>query len=85
MKINDIIIECYTELYANSDPQADFQKLMQNAEINEAGEKIIDYMDYKINIDKMNEIIEKHSKKMPIYLRKSFKNTILLGCSPVWK
>jgi hypothetical protein len=81
------ILECYTELFVNSTPSANFKELMDNAEINEKGQKVIDFMAYEIEEEKYDEIIElminKH--KFKGYMIQMFKNTIALGCSPKFK
>jgi len=75
--------ECYRELYLKSNPSADFDKLVENASLNERGEKEISFNDYVIDDNHLHEIIEKHAKKIkPKWKQVRFKNTILLGCSP---
>jgi len=81
------ILDCYTELFASSTPTADFKELMDNAFINEKGQKEIDFMAYEIDEDKYNEIVESMIKKHKFkgYRVQMFKNTIALGCSPKFK
>ena len=90
MKINKhdkAILDCYIELYNNSEPKADFNELLKNATINELGEKIIDFDNYLINENTFDEIIDNIIKKYNYksYQKQQFKNTIYLGCSPKFK
>lgn len=77
-----------TELYANSEPKADFNELVQFAKDNNLKDKegrlIIFFTRYHINEDKFdsifNGIVKKHKIKEP-YLT-SFRMEIYLGASP---
>lgn len=74
---------CYRELFANATPKGDFDKLVENATINERGEKEIPFMDYSLDEKTFMEILDKHAKKFrPKYMQKKFRTEILLGCSP---
>ena len=76
-------MDCYRELFAKSEPPADFDELVANATINERGEKVIPFMNYEIDNDLLLEIIDKHSKRLRTkWKRQRFIGTILLGCSP---
>ena len=84
-KETEAIKECYIRLFKHSTPSADFEKLVEKADINENGEKVIDFMSYAIEEDKFESILSeviKEYKISPEYRRKAFKNTIYLGCSP---
>jgi len=83
-KIDNAIMDCYRELYKYSDPPADFDELVEDADINEFGQKIIPYNDYVIDRTVLDDIIYKTiiKHKIPKHLRRSFKSTIYLGCSP---
>lgn len=78
------VLECYRLLYKASTPSANFDALMEAAEVNERGEKIIDYMAYEIKQEDLDRIIELVLKKYKFkgYMKQMFKNTIYLGCSP---
>lgn len=82
-----IVFEIYRELFKNSTPAADFDELYENAEINEDGRRVIDFMAYEIDKDKfeeiMNGILSKY--KMTEWERRSIKHTVYLGCSPKYK
>ena len=79
--------ECYRRLFSQSTPSGDFDKLVENATINDRGQKEIPFMDYEIDESVCMEIIEKTLKDFKIkkYLHSRFKTTILLGCSPKFK
>lgn len=83
-KIDLAIFDCYRELFAQATPPADFDKLVEQAEVNERGQKIIPFMDHEISEQRCLEIISailtKH--KVPKRLHQSFHSTIYLGCSP---
>lgn len=82
-KIDKAIMECYTELYKHSTPQADFEELVKNAEIID-GVKVIPFMDYEIEEELMDKIIKETFKKykLPKYMEARFRVSIYLGCSP---
>lgn len=79
--------ECYELLYENSEPKADFKKLVEEAEFNERGQKVIDFNAYEIEEEKFYEILEDVIKRYNIksYRAQAFRNAILLGCSPKFK
>ena len=83
-KIDDALFDCYRELFANSTPKGDFDQLVENATINDRGQKEIPFDDYEISEARFQEIIvdtlKKH--KVPKSLHKSFSVAIHLGCSP---
>ena len=82
-KEDKLIMDCYRELFANSEPKADFDELVANAIINERGEIEIPFMDHEIDDVLLHEIIDKYAKNIRYqWKRMRFKNTILLGCSP---
>jgi len=81
-KEDELILDCYRELYNNSTPKADFDVLLSECEIVN-GEKTIPFNDYHIDDKLLHEIIEKYSSQIkPEWVALRFKNTILLGCSP---
>ena len=84
-KIDEAIMHCYRELYANTTPPASFDELLKNATTNEQGQKVIPYNDYEIEEEKFDEIVEDTIKVYKIkhkILKSSFRNTMLFGCSP---
>lgn len=83
-KLSKIILDCYRELYANSTPKADFDKLMEEAPLNEFGQKAIDFDSYTIDEEVYDRILKDHEKKHKLkgmYLE-SFRFQVHLGCSP---
>ena len=85
-KHNQIVLDILKELFLNSDPSVDFLDLLEKAESNELGQKIILYTDYKISESKAEEIIVKHlqGKRLTKLSQKLVRNTVLLGPSPVF-
>jgi hypothetical protein len=83
-KIDDALFDCYRELFANSTPKGDFDQLVENATINERGQKEIPFDNYEISEARFQEIIVDTLKnhKVPKSLHKSFSIAIHLGCSP---
>lgn len=79
--------ECYRLLYENSNPQANFDELVENAEFNERGQKVIDFDSYEIEEEKFYEIMEVVliANKIKGYRAQAFRNSVLLGCSPKFK
>lgn len=79
--------ECYELLYENSEPKADFKKLVDEAEFNERGQKVIDFNAYEIEEEKFFDILDDVIKRYKIksYRAQAFRNSILLGCSPKFK
>ena len=86
-KEEEAIRECYRKLYKASTPPADFDELMNNAHIDENGEKVIDFMAHEICEYEFSEIMSDVIKQYKIRSHRQdlFKNTILLGCSPKFK
>ena len=83
-KVDEAIHKCYVELFKNSTPSADFDQLVEEAEINEHGQKVIDFMSYEIDEDNYKVIVESIIKEYKIesWKKQMFRNTIALGCSP---
>lgn len=86
-KADKIMLDIYRELYKNSTPAADFDDLMERAEMNDRGEKVIHYMDYKIEKEKFDEIVESKLKgsKLDEWWKRGIRFNIYLGCSPAYK
>lgn len=86
--IDKAMMHCYRELFANATPTASFDDLLDNATINEQGQKVIPFLDYEIAEDLFEEIVAATIKVYKInrsYLKQSFRFTILMGCSPKFK
>lgn len=86
--LDQAMMHCYRQLFAYSTPAASFDVLVENAKINERGQKEIPFMDYEIDEGHAREIIDqtiKDFKIKPKYLADSFRTGIYLGCSPKFK
>ena len=87
-KITNALMHCYRELYANSEPPASFDQLMKDAPMNEAGQKVIDYMAYSIDeglyAKIVNDAMNLYKIKSP-RLRKEFEVSMYLGAGPRFK
>jgi hypothetical protein len=83
-KIDEAFMECYRRLYKESTPSADFDQLMENAPLNERGQKEIPFLEYEIEHKRLEEIISEVAKefKFKKWQADSFRFGILMGCSP---
>jgi len=86
-KEQKIIWQIYRELYKASTPSADFDELVNSAEKNKKGQKIIPFNDYEISEKDYNEIIDRNikGKKLTKLSQQMIRNTVALGCSPRFK
>lgn len=87
-KLEQAMMHCYRQLFAYSNPPADFDKLVAEAPYNDRGQKDIKFMDYEIDESLFESIVDqtiKDFKIKPEHTRKSFRIAILLGCSPKFK
>lgn len=86
-KEQKIIWDIYRELYKASTPSADFDELVNSAEKNELGQKIIPFNDYEISLEDYQEIIERNLKgqRLTKLKKQAIKNSVALGCSPRFK
>ena len=86
-KTEKIIWDIYRELYLNSEPFCNFDELVNSAQKNEKGEKIIPFENYFIEQELMDEIIEKHlkNKRLTKLTKNAIKVNVYLGCSPMSK
>lgn len=80
----EILLEIYRKVYALSEPPADFDELVANAELNERGEKDIKFMNYECDEMVMQQIFDETMEKYKIkpYRQKIFSFSFWLGCSP---
>jgi hypothetical protein len=83
-KLGEICFEILRELYQNATPQVDFNVLVQNAQIDEVGRKIIPFDDYEIEEEVMIDIVKKHIKKNKLTKTEGdvVKCNVYLGPSP---
>jgi hypothetical protein len=86
-KIENLMTSIYTELYAVSEPPVSWNYLIESAELNERGQKIIPYDDYLIDQEVYEEIVKRYlnESKLPKWRREAVSRGILLGCSPKFK
>ena len=86
-KIEDVMTSIYTELYAVSEPSVSWNYLLESAELNEQGQKVIPYNDHLIDQDVYEKIVKRHLKesKLPKWRKEAVSRGILLGCSPKFK
>jgi hypothetical protein len=87
-----LIYSCLTHVmfehqYAASTPVGDFDAMVQNAPLNEYGQKVIPYLKYECEQEVMDQIIANVLKenKVPKWRRPMFRNSFMLGCSPKTK
>ena len=86
--VNEAITHCYRELYKYATPPADFDKLVEEAPLDEHGKKNINYMAYEIEEKLMEKIINNTLKKFKItspYMARKFRQVMYLGASPKFK
>ncbi len=86
-KAQKIVWDIYRELYANSEPKADFDELVNSAEKNEEGQKIIPFENYEISEEDFDRIIKEQlkGKRLTKLSKQMIINTITLGVSPRFK
>ena len=80
----EIINELYRRSFAASNPPGNWDELLEKAELNENGQKVIPYMDYECKHEKLQEIFDSVMKeyKVPKYRINAFSFNFWLGCSP---
>lgn len=85
-KVDYIIWSIYRKLYEKSIPSADFDLLFLKAKQNSRGEKEIMYNNFKIKNEIAEMIIEKEISRFKLleFEKKQIKNSVYLGCSPVF-
>ena len=88
-RIENAMLDCYRDLFANSTPKGDFDKLMEEASTNEFDQKVIQFMDYEIDEKDFDTILQKYIEdkllKLSKYEKRGFSISIHLGCSPKFK
>jgi hypothetical protein len=84
-KEDKTLYEIYKRLFAAATPPGDFDELVENAEFDKYGRRHIPFMDYEIENDIMDNIINSildENKIKNEHKRKQYITTIYLGCSP---
>ena len=84
IKDEEIMHELYRRAFAASTPPGDFDELMDKAEINQFGQKVIPYMDYECPHEVLEKILEDTltEYKVPKHRVNAFSFNFWLGCSP---
>ena len=87
LKEEKILHELYRRSFKASEPSADWDELLENATINEEGQKEIPFMDYECEQEILENIFNDVMKEYKIakHKRKSYSITFYLGCSPKTK
>lgn len=84
-KVEMAVWHCLRQLYANATPPANFDELIEKADVNENGQKVIDFMAYYVERSMFEEIVQQTIKdfkiKKEIDLR-NFNFLVYLGPSP---
>lgn len=82
-KLIDICMDIYRDMYRQSIPPADFDKLISDG----ITKNKMWFMDYILSMDKCEEIINHHCKKHKLtkYEKKLISVEVYLGCSPKFK
>lgn len=87
-KLNAAYEEIMTALYANSEPSADFRLLVEQASVNDQGQKVIDFNSYEIDYELAqtlyNDVVKKYKIKNN-YDLSTLGFNIWLGASPRFK
>lgn len=76
----NICLKIYNEMYNQSNPKSDFDKMIKSGETKQKEF----FMKYYLPIEEQNDIIENICKKYKIrgHDEKMVKTTVHLGCSP---
>lgn len=79
-----LLNEAYRRMYKAATPEADFDKLVEQAPLDRQGLKIIEYWHYTISEQKFMEIVEALKKEYKLSAKEfeQLKNTLHLGVSP---
>ena len=86
-----LVYNIFRELYKQATPSADFDELVENATLNERGEKVIPFNDYEIEREKMDEIYKRMTSRkesgmiLSEWEKRSVSFQVYLGCSPKTK
>ena len=84
--LNQIYWNCIRELYETSEHisgvKVDFDKIYNEAPLNEDGRKVINYDEYYLDRVVFEDIVKKHIGKLPELKRKGISGLIYLGSSP---
>lgn len=73
-KLETILLSIYREMYENSTPSADFDKIDKTVEGF--------FLDYEIDSTLAKKIVDKHTEKLSKYDKSKIIHNVWLGCSP---
>lgn len=83
-KEQKIIWQIYKEMYAVATPPCDFEELVNSAEENELGQRVIHFSDYEISQEDYEEILKRNlvGKRLTKLKQQAIRNSIARGVSP---
>ena len=83
-EIHKIIHAIFIDMYKEAEPSVDFDKLIEESEVDERGLKIVPYWDYYLNQERQEEIIKEHlkGKRLTKLMKASIRNYVNMGISP---
>jgi hypothetical protein len=86
-KIDKLILNIYREVYKNSTPPANFDELLEKAELNEFRQKDIHFRNYTISESLYQNIVENEISKFKLnkWQIDVVKRSLLLGAIPVFE
>lgn len=84
-KLKQKVFDIYRDMYAQAEPKADFYKLLEDAEVNKLGQKVIPFSDYILDAKIGEAIIKKHCRWLREYDKKQISVAVNLGASPKYK
>lgn len=87
-KLKKVWEEIMIEMYKQSTPSADFLKLVEEAPLNDKGQKVIDFNAYEIEKEKAVEIFDTIVKKHKVTNKRNQADlsfSVYLGACPKFK
>lgn len=82
-RFTELCMDCYRELYRNATPSANFDELLEKAEVDNDGRKVIDYNSYYLDDEVYHQIVNKYKSKIKSkYEKQVFNFQMYLGCGP---
>lgn len=83
----NVLTEMYRRAFAASTPKGDFDQLLEDAPLNEFGQKVIPFLEYECEQEVMEQIVKDVLKenKIPKRRHQAFLTSFMLGCSPKTK
>jgi len=80
----EIMNTLFRKAFAASNPPGDYDEMLEKAELNQFGQKIIPFMDYECSHEKLQEIFDTTMEeyKVPRNKIRAFSFHFWMGCSP---